>query len=255
MFRHYGKWGIILNNVNDFLKDLINQQSVVGATIQGTGTDEVLSGNPDEKNTFVYNSGNVTISNYESWENVVFNGTYENWAVDGNDFVLNATEGSVRISDAKGKLMEFVNGNGKVLMHVCMQKGDDTFNGTTYHEPLVVIGANDGDNYIYAGGAGSILWGGGGNDTLIGGAGTDNFIYNYGEGNDVIFADKQDVINLGSVTFEQIRGFKIEDNRALFVFDDFSNLSVMGHASTFIIEGQAYNADYDNGRLQAISND
>ena len=221
-----------------------------------TDIDEIFNGSTDEKNSYVYNSGNVTISNYESWENVVFNGTYQNLAMDGNDFVVNAAEGSVRISDARGKLMEFVDNNNNALLHVCMQKDDDTFDGTTYHESLLVIGANNEDNTIFAGDGGSTLWGGAGknsDDILFGGDGTDIFVYNYGEGNDAIFADEEDIVNLGNVNFAQIRGLDMKDNRTLFVFDDFSSLNVMGRAGAFIIEGKTYAADYDNKQFKAVS--
>lgn len=152
--------------------------------------------------------------------------------------------------------MEFVDGNNNVLLHVCMQKDGDTFDGTTYHEPLLVIGANNEDNTIFAGDGVSTLWGGAGrnsNDILIGGDGTDMFVYNYGNGNDEIFADEEDIVNFGNVNLGQIRGVNMKDNRTLFVFDDLGSLNVFGRADTFILDGQTYNADYDNKQFKAVS--
>lgn len=237
-------------------------------TIQPATTDTVQPATvetvtPAREYAYTYNSGNMTISDYQAWENIKFNGTYSNWAVDGNDFIVNAAEGTLRISDAKGKVIELYDGNNDLMMHALMQNAGDYFAGTvydeegnitdgTYYEKVVVIGASNGDNTIAAGAGGSELWGNAGVNRLIGGEGEDTFIYNNGEGAGFIHADTEDTIKFSDVTFDQIRKIKFDANKTLFVFDNFNILNVTGQPENFIIGGQKYRADYNAKQLQEV---
>lgn len=237
-------------------------------TIQPATTDTVQPATvetvtPAREYAYTYNSGNMTISDYKAWENIKFNGTYSNWAVDGNDFIVNAAEGSLRVSDAKGKVIELYDGNNDLIMHALMQNAGDYFAGTvydeegnitdgTYYEKVVVIGAGDGDNTIAAGAGGSELWGNAGVNRLIGGEGEDTFIYNNGEGAGFIHADTEDTIKFSDVTFDQIRKIKFDADKTLFVFDNFNILNVTGQPENFIIGGQKYRADYNAKQLQEV---
>ena len=222
-----------------------------GSSLFGGKTDDVLQGSSGQ-DYFSYESGNDTITNYETWEDITFSGTYQNWTTDGNDLVINSAEGSLRITDAKDKLVELKDADGNILAHICMPSGEENFDGNTYNEYVVAVGADNENNQLIAGSAGSSLWGGSGknSDTLYGGAGADTFIYNYGNGNDAIFnADYQDTVMLNDITFEQIIGAKLIPNRATFMFTDYGSLNISGEAGNFIIDGQAYNADYQNNQF------
>ena len=234
-----------------------NEDSTEVQFLYGYSDNSVLNGSDETKNNYVYLSGDVTINNYNSWEDIYFLGTPLELDTEGNDVVVTAEEGSLRVTEAKGKLLEFQDLFGNVLMHVCAQNDGDTFDGTTYHEPVVVIGSDEGSSTLIAGDGGSILWGGGGktDDVLTGGEGFDTFVYNYGEGSDIAFADENDVVNLGSVTFEDIKGIKFDDEKVIFVFNDFGCLNVMGRAGEFDINGQKYTANYETKTFEAKADD
>jgi hypothetical protein len=267
--------GVSADEVSDFVEKLVAEEieeeieeeivneirsgEEVVSVVASTGSDEAISGNDYEVNEFIYTSGNVTINNYESWEKIQINSNYESWAVDGNDFVINTDEGSVRVTNVRGKMMSFVDGDGNGLMNACLQTAGDKFEGTvydiygdvtygTYTNPVVIVGANDGENTMWAGTGGSSLWGGSGKhaDILMGSEGEDTFIYHYGEGNDMVLADEEDTVDLSSVSVEQIRQLKLEDNRVLCVFDDYSTLDVAGRIGKFLVDGNTYQVDYDN---------
>ena len=250
---------------------------IQAANVVGTGKDEVLYGSSEVENKFIVDSGNVTISNYQSWEQIQVNGTYQDSTTDGNDFIVNTAEGSIRVLDARGKMVEIVDSDGDIITHAHMQvtgaefngQGTDftvydsetgefeTYNYGRYYEPVVVVGANNGNNTIIAGdGFSNYLWGGnGGNDVLIGGDGVDHFIYNYGDGNDVVMADEEDIVNLGSVTFEDIKGISFEDYAVRFIFNDYGSLGVMGRAGEFDIDGQKYTPNYETKTFELKADD
>ena len=224
-----------------------------GSSLIGGKTDDILQGGIGH-DAFSYSSGNDTITNYESLEEITFNGTYQNWITDGNDFVLNAAEGSLRITDAREKLIRVKNLDGSILMGVYMSDEEDVYDYSNYGEFITAIGSNKQRNTLIAGSAGSVLWGGDGKawDEMYGGTGVDEFVYRYGNGADAIFnASYEDTVNLADITFDQIVGTRLTPNRALFVFTDYGSLNILGQAGNFIIDGQSYNADYNNNQLQA----
>ncbi len=239
--------------------------------VVGNTDNPVMNGASDKENAFIVESGNTTINNYDSWEKIKVSGTIQNWVVDNNDFVVNTDNGSVRVSDARGKMMEFYNGNDEFIMHVCLQVPGATFNGDgedylyyneeteeyethnygRYHEPLVVVGSSKGANTAIAGDGGSILWGGAGktDDLLVGGDGVDVFIYDYGQGSDAVISDEEDSIVMNNTSVDDIKGYAVESNSVRFVFNDFGSLSVYGRANQFIIGGDTYTCDYDNAKV------
>ena len=212
-----------------------------------------MNGSSENPSRYVYLSGNVTVNNYNSLEDIYFWSNMEDMIIDDKDFVVNADNGSLRMSDVRGKLMEFKDIEGDVLMHVCLQKDGGTFDGTTYHEPIVIIGADNEDNEIIAGDGGSILWGGEGkgSDELIGGDGVDMFIYNYGN-DKIVNAENQDVVDLSSVNLGDLRTIDFRKSDTLFVFQDFSTLNIFGDPGTFITKEGTFSADYGNKTFNRI---
>ena len=235
----------------------IAQKENVLRIVASTGSDEVIGGNDEQVNEFVYTSGNVIINNYNSWENIYVSGTPTGWNIEGNDFILNTTDGSLRVTEARDKMIEFKDFNENILTHVCVHKNGDTFDGSTFHEPIIAIGADKERSILISGNGGSNLWGGTGktsNDDLIGGEGVDVFKYNLGNGNDAIIgAESQDIVDLSSITMNDIRGIKFREFGSLFVFNDFGSLSIFGKPDTFIIGSEnVYKADYENSTLIKI---
>ncbi|MEY4765847.1 MAG: hypothetical protein RI907_2520, partial [Pseudomonadota bacterium] len=73
---------------------------------------------------------------------------------------------------------------------------DDQLTGTLGHDTLQ--GGAGNDVLTAANGGEGQLVGGTGNDTLSGGNGRDTFVFNAGDGQDLVHADSQDVIQLGA---------------------------------------------------------
>ena len=71
----------------------------------------------------------------------------------------------------------------------------------------------------------------------------------------IILADEDDVINLSNVTFNDIRGIKIEDQSAIFVFNDYTALNVFGRADAVVIGNDTYDINYDNHSLNKIESE
>ena len=103
-------------------------------------------------------------------------------------------------------------------------------------------------NQIFASAYGSSLYGGfGANDELYGNVGIDEFVYKYGDGQDNIFnSGVEDVVNLNTMTLDQIWGAQIYDNGVNLIFEDGGALNINGQAGTFILSGQTDGADYQN---------
>ena len=219
-----------------------------GSSLIGGKTDDTLQGGVGQ-DTFIYNSGNDVVTNCDSWEKINFAATYTDWLVDRNNLILNAAEGSVRITRARDKMIEIADGDGKVLAHVCMPSTEGTFDARDLNEFVVAVGADNLTNQLIAGDGGSSLWGGAGNisDDMYGGYGQDMFIYKYGDGRDKIFsAGVEDIVNLNAVGLEQIAIAEITDNGVNLTFIDGGSLNISGRVNTFYVSGQVYHADYEN---------
>ncbi len=219
-----------------------------GSSLIGGKTDDTLQGGVGQ-DTFIYSSGNDVVANCDSWEKINFAATYTDWLVDRNNLILNAAEGSLRITRARDKMIEVADGDGKVLAHVCMQSTEGTFDARDLNEFVVAVGADNLTNQLIAGDGGSSLWGGAGNisDDMYGGYGQDMFIYKYGEGRDKIFsANVEDIVNLNAVGLEQIAIAEITDGGANLTFIDGGSLNISGRVNTFYVSGQVYHADYEN---------
>ena len=219
--------------------------------VDGVGVIELFRTSDDFEtalDVFVYNSGNDTIQNYQSGEIVSFKATYTGWTNEGNDLILNAAEGSVRINDAKNKLVEVADANGNVLAHVYLANDyEGMIDGRGYGAYEVIVGSDNVNNQIFADTSGSSLWGGRGNsnDELYGNLGVDEYVYSYGNGQDNIFqSGNEDTVNLMNISLDQITNAGITDNGVNLNFADGGALNINGQIGTFIVSGQRYGADY-----------
>jgi len=231
----------------------LNIQGTAGTVTDTTpAQDSTLT-----QNTFVYRSGNDTINNFNSGDVLKFNGTYRNWLTDGDDLVINAAEGSVRIKDAQNKLIEVADANGNLLSHVYMSDDyEGAIDGRGFNKFEVIMGSDHADNQIWADAAGSSMWGGrgGSNDNLYGNLGIDEYIYAYGNGNDNIDqSGNEDTVNLLNMSLDQIAGAMIFENGTYFQFTDGGSLNINGQVGTFKVGGQTYSADYQNSEFKIKS--
>ena len=199
-------------------------------------------------NVFVYESGSETLTNFNSNDTLNFAATYTDWAIAGNDLIINSAEGAVRITDAQNKLVEIADANGNVGAHIYWASNyEGAIDGRSYNGFEVLIGSDNFNNQIFACESGSSLWGGRGNsdDDLYGNLGVDEYIYSYGNGQDNIFqAGSEDAVNLNGVNLEQITNAEITDGGVNLTFIDGGALNINGQIGTFIVSGQRYGADY-----------
>ena len=236
----------------------VSSESESVHVMYGSPTEPILNGENDVVNEYVYTEGNVTINNYTAWENIDFYGTMQDWVVVGNDFVINADEGSLRITNAKDKLMEIRDGASKeVIMHALIKEAGGTFDGTPYNEPVIINGANDQSDILIAGSGGSYLWGGAGfvDDELWGGADLDIFAYKYGNGNDVIVgAENNDIISLENISSGDIRGAEFKEYGVLLVFKDYGSLNVIGDPTTIVTTDGVLSLNHSNRTAEFTAN-
>ncbi len=204
---------------------------------------------------FVFENGNTTINNFQNREEIIMDANFTGWDTAGNDFVFYAEEGSVRVTEARDKVINLVDVNGDNIMHAIMQSGEGTFNGSDYDGYLVAYGGDNASNIISAGDGGSILWGGiGGNDVLSGGKGVDYFRYDYGDGNDVVTTvGEEDVLDLSRLNLDNIGSITIDKYRSIFSFKDYGTLDVEGRVGAVMIGDETYTFNYDNKTMNRVS--
>ena len=213
--------------------------------IQGTYENSIGTDN----NVFVYKSGNDTLTNFKSNDTLSFAANLTGFDFAERDLVLYASEGSVRITEAKNKWVGLADGNGNLVAHALFAEGyEGVIDGRDYTGYELIQGSDNLFNLIYAGAYGSSLYGGtGGNDILYGNVGADEFVYKYGDGQDNFYSiGAEDVVNLNGVNIEQFASVEFTDNGISAKFTDGGSLNINGQAGTFILGGQRFGADFQN---------
>lgn len=72
-------------------------------------------------------------------------------------------------------------------------------------------------------------------------------------GNQVVFLNEDDTINLSSATWDDILGVNIEDNNSMFVFNSFDSLRVYGKPAEAIIGDSTYSINYTNHTITPVT--
>lgn len=227
--------------------DIVHNSGANAYIDGGNGNDTMYSSGKNA--TFVYTSGNDTISNYSSWDKVNFAAECTGWFTQDNAVYLNSARGTLKIDNARDKMLEVADGGGNILAHVMMLSGGGIFDGRSFGEFVVAVGSDNFANQLFAGQAGSSMWGGRGSsdDELYGNLGIDEYVYSYGNGHDNIFqSGNEDTLNLMNVRLEQISGAALTDNGSYLQFTDGGSLNISGRVGTFIVSGQSYGADYQS---------
>ena len=245
----------------------------MGITIEGNTTGGTLTGGAGN-DTFVYNGGNVTITNYATTDKIsIADGLiYDNYTLDNSDVIISYKNNNVltiqngkdkEIAFAKSKPMiytaEGIFGSKKKSLTLAADTEDSfsaaknskliTIDGSSVNNALEIHGNNKA-NYIKAGSGGSTLNGGRGKDTLIGGSGVDVFVYAKNSGNKVISGcGSEDIISLdGGANISQIT---TRNDKIIFKVDSKTIMIENATKFTFVENGVA--RTYDNGKL--ISSD
>ena len=216
--------------------------------------DLPIAFNQHGNDVFLYHSGNDTVTNFKSNDTLSFAANYTGFDFAANDLILYAAEGSLRITDAKNKLVEVADGKDNLIAHAFFANGyEGVMDGRSFSGFEVIQGSDNLSNQIYAGESGSSLYGGfGANDDLYGNVGADEFVYKYGDGQDNFYnIGAEDVVNLNGVNIEQIATAEITDGGVIASFKDGGGLTIHGHAGTFILSGQRFGADYQNKTFYA----
>ena len=229
----------------------------------GAGND-ILIGNGGA-DTFVYSSGDDTISDYESKDRISLTSAIESFDLDGDDVIIGFGSSSLTISDAANSSITFVEEvNGKVTTSVNVFASEGIFNKaktavtlnadtTSYTASTTMLSIDGGlasgaieivgnskNNHIFAGDFGSTLNGGGGKDSLWGGAGSDTFIYSSGGGQDVIynFGDGDELNFSGNFT-ASVNGdnvsFKVGSVTNAITLKDVADVDIVVNGETYQI--------------------
>ncbi|MBR6268100.1 MAG: hypothetical protein IKR28_07210 [Selenomonadaceae bacterium] len=133
--------------------------------------------------------GNVSLSNFEDGGSITWDCSFNGIGVNGDEFSLYSSSGSLSIQNSRNKLVKVKTPHGEISGYAYMSSIEGTIDGRPYNDAVeVIVGADDKSNIIIAGGSGSSLWGGSGNapDTLVGSESADTFFYGAGDGDDVI---------------------------------------------------------------------
>ena len=213
-----------------------NGTIIIGSNVQGDVTNVTTVDNSvvitKEGDTYTYNGGDRIITNYQQGEKIALGSDFQGTEIRDNSFVVKSSTGDLEIENARDKFIDYTDTNGNKLATSYVASSEGIVDGSDKDEYQVMIGAENADNEIIAGNAGSSLWGGeGGNDTLSGGAGMDEFVYSIGNGNDVVQNASNDIINLLGVSLEQIIGVTINVGEVNANFVDGGSLKIKGDSS------------------------
>ena len=236
-------WIISAGNGSIILQDAASISPVI--LNPSTSTPVVKNGN-----SYTYYGGDGAIENYAQGEQINLASDFTGIGLDDNNFYVNSSSGSLKIENARDKLISYGTADGNLVAYSFMANngGDIDFRSLSQFE--IIIGANNQNNQIYAGSGGSSLWGGaGGNDILTGGDGYDEFFFAQGCGGDVIQnAGDNDLINLLGVTLDQITSANVSELSVNISLIDGSSLNVEGNANVgYKVEGKIYACNHSTG--------
>ena len=218
-------------NINDNNGTVVINSSVDGGVTNNTNIDNsktiVISGN-----TYTYSGGDKVISNYQQGELIELASDYQGIDLIGNSFYVKSSSGSLEIQNSRDKFIGYTAANEPVAYTYVAGLGG-AVDGRGKDRAEIMIGYESADYYIYAADAGSSMWGGnGGNDIMMGGAGYDEYFYAVGNGNDIVQnAYGYDVVNMSSVSLEQISYVNVNVGSVDINFNDGGSLRVQGDSS------------------------
>ncbi len=231
-----------LDELEKYLEDVANPPA--DSSSISSGEQEIPSQNINNvNNTYTYNGGNKTISNYAQGQVVQLASDYQGIDVSGDSFFVNSSNGQLEIQNSRDKFIGYSGSDNNVVAYSYLGAKAGVIDGRDKSQAEIFIGGDHVDNQIYAGNGGSSLWGGnGGADTLTGGEGYDEFFFAMGSGVDVIQnAGDNDVVNLLGVSLSQISSFSYDSSSVNLQFNDGGNLRVESTSSVgYRVENQTF---------------
>ena len=206
---------------------------------------------------YSYTGGDATITDYDPAKRIYFDAQYSGLDVAGDSLQLHSAAGTLTVQNCRDKLISVADGGGNIAGYAYMAGSPQTMDYSA-HGPLeVLVGSNNGSDYILAGSGGSSQWGGSGSvtDTMQGGGGADTFFYGANEGTDYI---------QGSNAADQVMLYSAMGIQALYMngsdlvihSSDSDKLIVNGWneggMNTFRLwDGSVYGLHNDNGSISA----
>ena len=192
---------------------------------------------------YVYSGGNQVISNYQSWQKIIFNEIYTESLYDGADnLLIGSSTGALAIENAVDKIVDVSDASGKAIVKAYLSGEAGIVDGRGL-EGYEIIHGSLGEDLIYAGDYGSQLWGNADNavDSLVGGAGSDFFVGGMNQGADLFFnVSSADAINLNDATLENIVATYENEDKIAIAFD---NGNIIGVQSSEALSGAFVLAD------------
>ena len=235
-----------------------NGTIIIGSNVGGDVTNVTTVDNSvviiKEGDTYTYNGGDKVINNYQEGEKIALASDFQGTEIRDNSFVIKSSTGDLEIENARDKFIDYTDSEGNKLATSYVASSEGTVDGSDKAEYQVMIGAENSDNQLIAGNAGSSLWGGeGGNDVLTGGDGADEFVYKPGSGSDVIQnANGADVVNLDGVSLDQITDVSINVGEVNAKFADGGSLKIEGDSNVGYKLGDAvYQVNQETGEWSA----
>lgn len=202
-------------------------------------------------NTYNYAGGNKSIENYKEGEVVQLASDYQGIDLQENSFFVNSSSGHLEIKNARDKFIGYSAENTDVIAYSYVASRGGIVDGRGKSQAEIMIGADNGNNQMYAGNGDSSLWGGsGGDDTLIGGNAYTEFFYTNGNGNDVIQnTHSTDIVNLLGVSLNQISSYSFSESHVSLQFNDGGSLRVNGNSGIgYRVENQVYVCNQSTGQ-------
>ena len=173
----------------------ITGNSLANTIYGGKGNDTLTGGGGNDVFIYANDGGNDVITDYTTNQDKIkiSSGTISKTSINGSDAVLKVGTGSVKVKNAKNKLITIINNSNKTTNLMLGGTGKNTLKGGTGADSI--IGNTGADTLI----------GGTGADTLTGGSGADVFIYKSGDGNDVVTDySAQDKISISGGTYTRL---------------------------------------------------
>ena len=243
---------------NAFMTAVANAGVNTVPSVTATTTDTVAATTTTNSASYVYNSGDMVISDYTSGAVIALGATPTDAAFANGNFYLSTDSGTFVIQNAANKIIVFEDKSGDDIAKAYKATTAGVIDGRSYDGFEVIEGSDAGADLIFAGSDGSSLYGGSGSasDSLIGGAGTDIFVSGKYQGMDIIGnAETKDIINIGDATLSDITATNVQDGLIAVSFNNGNVIAVSSSqslsAAFMLADGSAWRYNHATGGWQS----
>ncbi len=243
---------------NAFLTAVANAGVNTVPSVNSTTTNTVAATTTTNSASYVYNSGDMVISDYTSGAVITLGATPTDAAFANGSFFLSTDSGTFVIQNAANKIIVFEDKSGDDIAKAYKATTAGVIDGRSYDGFEVIEGSDAGADLIFAGSDGSSLYGGSGSasDSLIGGAGTDIFVSGKYQGMDIIGnAETKDIINIGDATLSDITATNVQNGLIAVSFNNGNVIAVSSSqslsAAFMLADGSAWRYNHATGGWQS----